>query len=83
MEVTVYNSTTSPSNNAYHNVSGNIRIPGSEMVNPVQKHRNAEIIEEVMMDRKEVQNFLYMLIGGNIKVSQGNTIMGSTVNAQA
>jgi len=48
-----------------------------------QEIKMAKIDETVMMDLKDVQNFLYMLIGSEIKVHDDNGSRGSMLNLSA
>lgn len=45
--------------------------------------KQAELKEKVMMDLKDVQNFLYMLIGSEIKVSEQDNVPGTALDMSA
>ena len=67
--------------------SGSVKIfntdgKGIESMEAVKGLEN-EIPEKVMMDLKDVQNFLYMLIGSDIKVESGRDQIGNSVNTVA
>jgi len=47
------------------------------------KNVQIKIQEKVMMDLKDVQNFLYMLIGSNLSVNSNNSSVGSNINTIA
>ena len=50
-------------------------------VNQIEKKQIREKIHEaVMMDLTEVQNFLFMLIGAEVKVKSENSHSGSLIN---
>ena len=48
-----------------------------------QEIKRAEIEQKVMMDLKDVQNFLYMLIGSEIQVKEGNSVSGTSLDISA
>ena len=50
--------------------------------NPVTSNTNKEPMK-VIMDEKDVKNFLYMMIGLDIKVESGNDKIGINVNSLA
>ena len=45
--------------------------------------KQTEVKEKVMMDLKDVQNFLYMLIGSEIKVSEQDNVPGTALDLSA
>ncbi|HOO70340.1 MAG TPA: hypothetical protein PK926_01170 [Spirochaetota bacterium] len=53
-----------------------------EVVIPFAKEKPV-FDEKVMMDLQDVQHFLYMLIGSEIKVESDNNSIGNAVNAVA
>ena len=46
-------------------------------------HSKQETAEKVMMDLQDVQNFLYMLIGSEIRVESDNRTIGASINTVA
>lgn len=49
---------------------------------PFEK-KKPEISEEVLMDLKDVQNFLYMLVGADLLIKNDDNVAGDTVNVKA
>lgn len=45
--------------------------------------REPKIAEKVMMDLQDVQNFLYMLIGSEIRVESDKNALGLNINTAA
>ena len=82
MEVQIYSQLHSPAQN-----------PGSYSKRPEIKENDpllegvAELKKEtppkVMMDLQDVQNFLYMIIGSEIKVKSANGLVGSSFDTAA
>ncbi|PKL39774.1 MAG: hypothetical protein CVV44_06010 [Spirochaetae bacterium HGW-Spirochaetae-1] len=81
-------------NTAYTNTySGNyqavMNLPAEETANALpamktpQEVKQAEIQEKVMMDLQDVQNFLYTLIGSKLRVHEGKSIPGASLNVSA
>lgn len=68
-------------------VAGEAATPRPESEPPHLRvaHENVmrEIREKTMMDLKDVQRFLYMMIGSKIKVESENSEMGGHLNSVA
>jgi hypothetical protein len=59
-----------------------LKNESTNVVIPFAKEKPAPE-EKTMMDLRDVQNFLYMLIGSEIKVESDQNSIGNTVNAVA
>lgn len=54
-----------------------------EQFQTAREIKQAKVDEKVMMDLKDVQNFLYMLIGSEIKVSEEDRVPGTALDLSA
>jgi len=66
---------------ALHKKEGETGIPDSEKFPVGVKRPKPE--ENVIMELRDVQNFLYMLIGANLKVTENGKFVGTTLNLSA
>jgi hypothetical protein len=60
--------------------TSDIVMPGSKTPHQMLQ---AEIHEKVLMNLQEVQNFLYMLIGSDLKVEESRQQLGNSINMTA
>ncbi len=51
-----------------------------EAVNIPSTKENTKISDDVLMDLKDVQNFLFMITGTNLHADSGNRIKNSTID---
>ena len=81
-------------NNSQYSASNAVEKDSTEKLNLSKEidaalEQSAKQIEEnvkpekVMMDLKDVQNFLYMLIGSEIRIESKDPAVGSSVNTVA
>ena len=84
MDINVTTNTLPPNIiNKNYNIDESFAInPNVEMVE-VNNNIKTDVPEKVMMDLKDVQNFLYMLIGSELRVESDKTGVGSTINKRA
>jgi|GEM_PF-2626164 len=54
-----------------------------EQFQTAREIRQAKTDKKVMMDLKDVQSFLYMLIGSEIKVSEEDSVPGTALDLSA
>ncbi len=54
-----------------------------EQFQTAREVRQAKVDQKVMMDLKDVQSFLYMLIGSEIKVSEEDRVPGTALDLSA
>lgn len=54
-----------------------------EIVKKEHRELQEKIHDEVMMDSKEVKDFLFMLIGANLKLKGNNNAAGKLINKLA
>lgn len=86
MEVNLYSDVSYP----YHKQKSS-DVARNEFMNPIEAKiseessyaEKAKIIDETMMDVKEMKTFLYMLIGSEIKVESEDTALGRGVDTAA
>ena len=68
---------------ALHKKENEAVVPDAEDFLFLKGAKRPKIEENVVMELKDVQNFLYMLIGADLKVTDEGKIAGSTLNLSA
>ena len=60
-----------------------LSAPSAAINMPATRSTSQPSHEEILMDLKEVQSFLYMVVGSHIKLDEGRNASGQGINAYA
>ncbi len=55
----------------------------AEKLKTAREEKEPKVKEKVMMDLKDVQHFLFMLIGADIKIIESNSVSGASLDMRA